>query len=396
MAQPAYRDEDVLRELYWEKGLNIKEIGEELGCNKDTVHRWMKRNGVERETAPQNKPVHHRFDEDGYERWRHDTNGTQYKVSVHRLQMVAEEGIEAVKGMEVHHKNRMPRDNRPSNLELVTPEEHREITGEQRKVDAANISDEKLREYIYGKEMSINDIADKEHCKKLAVKRCLNDSSVWNRFIPHLDGEIVSYVVENNSIEFAVYHFDLTEHTIKQRLRSVGRCDLAPDGRGLRKDKYDKEKLRKLYHEDSYSMKEVAQEMGISQGAVSQTFDKFGIETRSRGPQGATEDTVAGSDLEQPWRHEDILYKEYVEKGNGRGSLSEAWGCNPKTVRRWVENFGFEKHDSTDHDEKPWQEEDTLNELYVEKDMTMQEVADELGCSAATIKKWLDRHGIAT
>jgi len=92
----------------------------------------MRKNNVERRTACQDKPVHYRIDDRGYERWRHDTGDTQHGVAVHRLQMVAEEGIEAVKGMEVHHKNTIKWDNRPSNLELLTKEEHMSIHGDMR------------------------------------------------------------------------------------------------------------------------------------------------------------------------------------------------------------------------------------------------------------------------
>lgn len=42
----------------------------------------------------------------------------------HRLQMVAEHGFEELIGKVVHHKNEIPWDNRPDNLELLSPSEH--------------------------------------------------------------------------------------------------------------------------------------------------------------------------------------------------------------------------------------------------------------------------------
>lgn len=44
--------------------------------------------------------------------------------------------------------------------------------------------------------------------------------------------------------------------------------------------------------------------------------------------------------------------------------------------------------------ESPWRDEDTLHELYVEKELSAQVIGDELGCSDVTVLDWLHRHGI--
>lgn len=61
---------------------------------------------------------------DGYEVWMHSVDGVQYSVRVHRLVAVAKCGIEAVKNMDVHHKNGVRWDNRPENLDIMTRSEH--------------------------------------------------------------------------------------------------------------------------------------------------------------------------------------------------------------------------------------------------------------------------------
>jgi hypothetical protein len=45
-------------------------------------------------------------------------------LPVHRLLAIAEHGTDAVAGQHVHHKNGIPFDNRPENLELLSPSEH--------------------------------------------------------------------------------------------------------------------------------------------------------------------------------------------------------------------------------------------------------------------------------
>jgi transposase-like protein len=45
-------------------------------------------------------------------------------------------------------------------------------------------------------------------------------------------------------------------------------------------------------------------------------------------------------------------------------------------------------------DAKPWQDEERLRELYVDRGLTVYQTADELGCSPSTICNWLKRCGI--
>jgi len=41
--------------------------------------------------------------------------------------------------------------------------------------------------------------------------------------------------------------------------------------------------------------------------------------------------------------------------------------------------------------EKPWADRDSLNRLYNEENMSIREVADELGCSKQTVQKWMEK-----
>lgn len=113
------RDEDWLREMYLDKELSQHEIADRLDCGQMSVSRWCKKYGIETRKANYEKDGYYHF-HDGYEAF---SNCGDF-VLIHRLQMVAEEGIEAVKGMEVHHKNEVRWDNRPCNLELKEPSEH--------------------------------------------------------------------------------------------------------------------------------------------------------------------------------------------------------------------------------------------------------------------------------
>lgn len=118
------RDETWLREKYIEESLSQHEIADLLGCGQMTVSRWCQKHGIETRKANFEKYGCHTFD-DGYEIFSHrPKDGSGGFVKVHRLIMVAEEGFDAVEGMEVHHKNGIRWDNRPENLELLTPSNH--------------------------------------------------------------------------------------------------------------------------------------------------------------------------------------------------------------------------------------------------------------------------------
>jgi len=43
---------------------------------------------------------------------------------------------------------------------------------------------------------------------------------------------------------------------------------------------------------------------------------------------------------------------------------------------------------------QPWQDKEVLVELYQRQGLTMQEIADHLGCSKGTIHRWMRRHDI--
>jgi len=51
---------------------------------------------------------------------------------------------------------------------------------------------------------------------------------------------------------------------------------------------------------------------------------------------------------------------------------------------------------STSGDDKPWQDEEKLRELYVEQGKTLSETGDILGCSMNTVSVWLKELGVGT
>jgi len=190
-----YRDKDVLTRLYWDEYLSQKEVAAVLDADPATISRWMdkfdirKRTNSERQVAHRKlldeewlrdkyhgemlsitevselldisrMPVQRALDRHGIEAHGHgykvanlhagyrmaptgymvsyahyyDENGDQKQdeVRIHRLMAVAEHGVDAVAGMEVHHKNGVTFDNRPENLELLSKADHAKHHFEER------------------------------------------------------------------------------------------------------------------------------------------------------------------------------------------------------------------------------------------------------------------------
>jgi hypothetical protein len=121
-------DDDWLRGKYHDEGMTITEVSELLEVSRMPVFRALKRHGIERRDKGEwNKKIHPGFivNDGGYVlAYSYAGSNSQDRVVVHRLIAVAEHGIEAVKDMDVHHKNGIPWDNRPGNLQLMTKAEH--------------------------------------------------------------------------------------------------------------------------------------------------------------------------------------------------------------------------------------------------------------------------------
>jgi hypothetical protein len=141
-----YTDADRLRSLYWDEELSIRQIADQLGTDKDRIAYWLTVHDIEtRRSYADQQFATLRIDKDGYLLWREYHDGTRNRVLVHRLVAVAEYGFDAVADNDVHHKNGVQFDNRPSNLEPLDPSEHRRIHGLERADEQRQLMDD-LRE----------------------------------------------------------------------------------------------------------------------------------------------------------------------------------------------------------------------------------------------------------
>lgn len=172
------RDEDWLRTEYVEKGKSQHQIAEELECAQMSVSRWCHKHGIE--TAKANYEKHGSFHQhDGYEYFRSSGEG----ILIHRLVMVAECGMEALRGNDVHHQNGVRWDNRPENLQLMDRGEH--ISHHrQKQISSADVEEypwrdeERLHELYIEQNLSQRQIADELGCTISSVNKWLHEHGI--------------------------------------------------------------------------------------------------------------------------------------------------------------------------------------------------------------------------
>lgn len=98
---------------------------------------------------------------------------------------------------------------------------------------------------------------------------------------------------------------------------------------------------------------------------------------------------------EEPWQEKDVLEELYVEEKLSAIKIADRFDCSRGTIEDWLHKHNIETRVSQ-YAKRPWTDKATLEDLYVEKQMSMKEVADEIGCSEQTVCDWLAKHGIKT
>lgn len=122
-----WRDADLVNHLYHEREMSGPEIADTLGCSVRPIYDRIedaRSFGEANKIWQLRQPAQFKTSRDGYERVGTKINGEHHSMAVHRLVVVAEHGIDALCGKVVHHKNGIPWDNRPENLELMDQSDH--------------------------------------------------------------------------------------------------------------------------------------------------------------------------------------------------------------------------------------------------------------------------------
>jgi len=94
---------------------------------------------------------------------------------------------------------------------------------------------------------------------------------------------------------------------------------------------------------------------------------------------------MAGKYKDREW-----LKNQYGLQRRSTHDIADECGVNPKTVWYWVDKFGLNRY------RRPWECEQLMYYLYVERGLSIQDICNELNGTPPTILKCLKQHGIAT
>lgn len=97
----------------------------------------------------------------------------------------------------------------------------------------------------------------------------------------------------------------------------------------------------------------------------------------------------------RPWQEEGRLRRLYIEQGLSTYDIAEKFGCSRPTVSNWLERFGIERT-GRQPESCVLSDERVLQELYVERELSLSDVAQEVDCSIWKVRAWLRRHDIET
>lgn len=130
-----WRDEELMRKLYHEKQMSQQEIADHFDheITQGGVGYCLDELGIEKRSRSEaaclrwRKQLPRLYTHiSGYEKWSDQSRDKYTAVLHHRLLAAAIYGVDEVDGKVVHHKNEIRWDNRPDNIELMTPAEHAE------------------------------------------------------------------------------------------------------------------------------------------------------------------------------------------------------------------------------------------------------------------------------
>lgn len=419
-----WHDSDKLNSLYKDEGLCISEISDRFDCSESTVRRWLKTFGIK---SSKNKPW---TDKQLLEELYLDKELTTIEIS---------EELNCSKSTIVHWINKfdISRDEKPPlwryegilktlylENDWTIEEIANELGGYKRtirtwlnrhdiKKSDADDEDNKyrnetvMRRMYIDKEMSVTEISNKLDCHHSTISKWLARHNIQTRTPSDVSHRLIQKEVEKNdqpydNVEYLKHlhneenmsvieiarELNCSEQTIRTRLYKFGLIDdEEKDEITLDQINIDypedvpwrsEELMRKLYYDYDLTWRKIAEILDCSTGTVSNWIDKHEIET--------------GNDIKRPSNLE--LRKMYVENHLSGPAIARKLEVRSSTVYEWLREANIEVRGTGDYTHETLDNQDELEELYIEKELSVQEIARRLNSTHPTVKEALVNHGI--
>jgi len=187
---------------------------------------------------------------------------------------------------------------------------------------------------------------------------------------------------------------DVSRGTVRDRMKKHGierrsQSEIHSDGNiePLRNEEW----LREQYWEQNKTLREISDEVNLSPTAVRNWMDRHDIETRSLS-ESHTDGNV------DRLANKEWLRDQYRNQKKSPPEIADEIDVHAATVRSWIERHGIKKHSLskryTDGNVEPLKDPEWLHEQYNQNKKSSNEIAEELGLSGGSVLKWLEKHGI--
>ena len=163
----------------------------------------------------------------------------------------------------------------------------------------------------------------------------------------------------------------------------------------------DESIMRELYEDRMMSHPQIAEELDCGVPTVEEWMSKHGIEGRDTGTAVSVE--AFGKETYQKLHDEQYLRELYHERRLSSPEIAEKIGCSEPALSVRFSEYGIEMRDRStrtslgavsQETHEALRDADLMEKLYVEQEMSLHDLADELDCSFSTVRTWLNNHEI--
>lgn len=161
------------------------------------------------------------------------------------------------------------------------------------------------------------------------------------------------------------------------------------------------DRLRERYIERDMTVTEIAKVAECSEGTVCHWLTKFEIQIKDRGeqirkkwePGGVHYERIYGTP--RLYRNKEWLRVQYLDKRLSIAEIAEKASCTPMTIHRWMEKHGISRRSNAGHIElQPYHDPAWLKQKYWEGELSTAQIAEIAGCHRVNVRIWMNKHNI--
>jgi len=98
--------------------------------------------------------------------------------------------------------------------------------------------------------------------------------------------------------------------------------------------------------------------------------------------------------MAQSWQQEAVLRREYIERGKSTTEVANDLGCSRATILRWLDKHGIDTRPQHGFADERLRDAEKMRELYLEQELSCSDIGSLFDCGEETVRNWLEKHNI--